>query len=156
MKKTYIILLFMLIAYNHAFAKQFVIKDVHVPDSIRIKEYCSYDMDEPISKDDILPTYNLLYPTKYSYGNGIYEYYRFGSPHSPCKIFICYNSKTYFFTHEGFAEPCDFIREYSECIAKLKINDSDAIHYLNAIWEYLREEIKKHTAMLEEIKTDNK
>jgi hypothetical protein len=143
MKKKYIILLFMLIAYNQAFAKQFVIKDVHVPDSIRIKEYCSYDMDEPISKDDILPTYNLLYPTKYSYGNGIYEYYRFGSPHRPCKIFICYNSKTYFFTHEGFAEPCDFIREYSECIAKLKINDYDAIHYLNAIWEFLREEIKK-------------
>ena len=141
--RKYIILLFILIACGQAFAKQFVIKDVHVPYSIRIKEYSSYDMDKPISKDDILPTYNLLYPTKYSYGNGIYEYYLFGSPHNPCKIFIYYNSKTYFFTHDGFAEPCDVIREYSECIVKLKINDSDAIQYLNAIWEFLREEIKK-------------
>ena len=58
-------------------------------------------------------------------------------------VFIYYNSKTYFFKHDGFAEPCDFIREYSECIVKLKINDSDAIQYLNAIWEFLREEIKK-------------
>lgn len=141
--KKYIILLFMFIAYHQAFAKQFVIKDVHVPYSIRIKEYSSFDMDKPISKDDILPTYNLLYPTKYSYGNGIYEYELMGSPHSPSKIFIHYNSKTYFFKHDGFAEPCDFISEYSECIVKLKINDSDAIHYLNAIWAFLREEIKK-------------
>ena len=82
----------MFIAYHQAFAKQFVIKDVHVPYSIRIKEYSSFDMDKPISKDDILPTYNLLYPTKYSYGNGIYEYELMGSPHSPSKIFIHYNS----------------------------------------------------------------
>ena len=53
----------MFIANYQAFAEQFVIKDVHVPYSIRIKEYSSFDMDKPISKDDILPTYNLLYPT---------------------------------------------------------------------------------------------
>ena len=133
----------MLIAYNQAFAKQFVIKDVHLPDSIRIKEYNSYDMDKTISKDYRFPTYNLLFPDKYTYGNGVYEYHLLGGSDIPYKIFICYNSKTYFFKHEAFAEPCDFIREYSECIVKLKINDSDSIQYLNAIWEFLREEIKK-------------
>lgn len=155
--KKYIIVLLMLIQYYQTFAqKSIVIKDVAIPDSIGMQEIRSFNLGEPIVKGERCPTYNLLYPDKYSYENGIYEYFLSGSPHTPIKIFIYYNSKTYFFTHDGFAEPCDFIREYSECIAKLKINDSDAINYLNAIWEFLREEIKKTYGRYIKTDTDNK
>ena len=74
------------------------------------------------------------------------------SPHAPIKIFMCYNSITYFFRHDGFSAPCDSIREYSDCINKLKINDSDAIRYLKAIWLHLRREIKRIMAVID-IKT---
>ena len=66
----------------------------------------------------------------------------FGSPHSPIKIFMCYNSITYFFRHDGFPAPCDFIREYSDCINKLKINDSDANVILKPFGFILEEKLK--------------
>ncbi|MDN5554174.1 hypothetical protein [Prevotella sp.] len=143
--KKYIILWLMLVLYGQAFAQRSsAIKDVHVPDKVRIEEFRSFGdvYDMPIKKGDHCPTYNLLYPNKYSYGNGIYIYYIRGAFHVPYRIFICYNSKTYFFKDAGFFAPCDVIREYPECINKLNIKDSDAIKYLGALWGYLRQEIK--------------
>lgn len=155
--KKYIIVLLMLIQYYQTFVqKSIVIKDVAIPDSIGMQEIRSFNLGEPIVKGERCPTYNLLYPNKYSYGNGIYEYFLSGSSHTPIKIFIYYNSKTYFFTHDGFLDPSDVIREYSECINKLNIKDSDAIKYLGALWEYLRQEIKTDYGWYKKEDPDNK
>ena len=156
--KNYIILLFMLIAYSQEFAqKEIVVKDVQVPDEVRIEEFRSYgtEYEEQIQKGDHCLTFNLLYPNQYSYGDGIYIYYNRGF-HFPYRIFICYNSKTYFFKYAGFTAPCNVIHEYSECINRLKIKDSDAIMYLGAIWDYLRQEIKTDYGYYKNEKTDKK
>lgn len=157
--KKYILLWLMLAVYDQAFAQRnFAIKDVNVPNEVSIEEFHSFGTvyDMPIKKGDHCPTYNLLYPNKYSYGNGIYIYYIRGSFHVPHRIFICYNSKTYFFKDAGFFAPCDVIGEYSECINKLKIKDSDAIMYLGALWGYLRQEIKTDYGIYKKEAPDNK
>lgn len=81
----------MLVLYGQAFAQRsFAIKDVHVPDNVRIEEFRSFGdvYDMPIEKGNHCQTYNLLYPNKYSYGDGIYIYYIRGTFHVPHRIFI--------------------------------------------------------------------
>lgn len=55
--KNYIILLFMLIAYSQVFAqKEIVVKDVQVPDEVRIEEFRSYgtEYEEQIQKKETI------------------------------------------------------------------------------------------------------
>ena len=72
------------------------------------------------------------------------------------RLFKGEESKTYFFKYAGFSAPCNVIHEYSECINRLKIKDSDAIMYLGAIWDYLRQEIKTDYGYYKNEKTDKK
>ena len=140
--KQYIVLLLMLVARDQIFAQKLhFMPRVNTPDSIGEKESLAYDTELDSYSKKGWPTYNMLYPKKYSYGNGIYIYQHSGY-HYPPKIFINYNSRVYFFKHFGCFDPCDIIHEYSECLDKLKISNDDAINYLEAIWSYLRREIK--------------
>lgn len=121
----------------------FYFHGVVIPDSIGIKEVLVYDPDATVSKGDGYPTFNILYPNKYSFGNGLYLFSIPISFHIPDRIFIYYNSRVYFFNNEGFLSPSGVVREYSECIDNLQISDDDAVNYLKGIWLHLKDESKK-------------
>ena len=51
--KKYIILLFMLIAYDQMFAQEYITtQEISIPDSIKIQELRSFSSDINISKED--------------------------------------------------------------------------------------------------------
>ena len=129
----------------------FYFHGVIIPDSIGMKELLFYksDLNSPILKGEGCPTFNILYPNKYCFGNGLYLFYLRSSFHIPDRIFICYNSKVYFFNHVSLT-PSDLIREYSKCIDKLKISDGDAVNYLKGIWLHLKDESKKDYGYVKE------
>ncbi|MDN5554173.1 energy transducer TonB [Prevotella sp.] len=138
--KKYIILLFMLIAYNQAFAQElFATQEVSIPDSIKIQELRSFSSDVNISKEDSCRTYNILHPEKTTFENGIYRYVLSGRD-EPSRLLLCYKSRTYLFKNVGVKNSNDVISEYSDCIDKLKLKDVDAVRYLKAIWIYLKTE----------------
>ncbi|WP_018463968.1 hypothetical protein [Segatella paludivivens] len=63
--KKYIIILFMLIVYNQAFAQELLAtQEVSIPDSIKMQELRSFSSDMNISKEDSCWTYNILHPEK--------------------------------------------------------------------------------------------
>ncbi len=138
--KKYIILLFMLIAYNQTFAQeQFVTQEVSIPDSIKMQELRSFSSDIQISKEDSCRTFNILHPEKRTFENGIYHYVLSGKS-APSRLLLCYNSQTYLFKNVGVEKSNDVIFEYSDCLDKLKLKDVDAVRYLKAIWIYLKTE----------------
>ena len=138
--KKYIILLFMLIAYNQTFAQeQFVTQEVSIPDSIKMQELRSFSSDMNIYKEDSCRTYNILHPEKKAFENGIYRYVLSGK-NAPSRLLLCYKSRTYFFKNVGVKNSNDIISEYSDCIDKFKLSEKDAVRYLKAIWIYLKTE----------------
>lgn len=149
--KKYIILLFMLIAYNQAFAQeQITTQEVSIPDSIKMQELRSFSSDINISKEDSCQTYNILHPEKKAFENGIYRYVLSGKD-APSRLLLCYNSNIYFFKNIGVKNSNDVITEYSDCIDKFKLSEKDAVRYLKAIWIYLKTErnLDKDTCRLE-------
>ena len=73
--KQYIVLLLMLVARDQIFAQKLhFMPRVNTPDSIGEKESLAYDTELDSYSKKGWPTYNMLYPKKYSYGNGIYIY----------------------------------------------------------------------------------
>lgn len=144
MVKQYIVLFLMLVACNQTFAQKNRFPcEVNIPYNIGIKELLAYGSDsDAILRGDSCRTYNILYPERKSLGDGVYRFFVSGKEVLPTRLFICHNSKIYFFRNTGHSSPNSVLSEYSDYINRMNLSDTDAVRYLKAVWLYLKDERK--------------
>jgi len=113
--------------------------NLKIPDSIYNKLEGFY-IEERGTVNSHINVCNLISKKSSSFKSGIYSFSLTG-PHFPRRIFIFYNSKIFIFKSKGAFDSIGVLQEFIDCIKVLNISESDRFKYLEAISNYLQEEL---------------